>query len=341
MKKNYAYFIAVYIFLNFCSCSGTPRSVSVLTGDFDTPVLESVSCTSSRSVQLLFSEAVTGKFVEVGKAENIQIETALVCSLSEKIDAQYIQKSSNVLEVRFLDATETGNSYIVRGTVIDSNNNTLTFAYIFIGYNDNVPDVILSEVQSRYSNPKVEFVEIYVRTNGNLSGVCIYSAKDGANGRYEFPPIEVEAGEFVVVHFRNIEADIANETGNDLNLSGGTYSSSARDLWVENKSARIGDKTDVILLEKTADGVVLDAVAFAESTLEDWPKDTFVQALNRAVKDGAWNSISIKDAAVGDKLSATRTISRKGNLDGVIVFSRDSWSVTSINSASPGKPNSD
>ena len=336
-KINTAAFIACLV-LCFCACSGSPSSVSVLTGDFDTPVLQTLKCESSRYISLVFSENVTGTSLEVGKAENVQIENALMCSLSEKIDAEYSINNSKELEIRFLVPTQTGCTYIVRGTVTDANNNSLSFASLFTGYNDNVPELILSEVQTKYSNPKAEFVEVYAKTGGNLSGVCIFSAKDGAKGRYTFPAVEVSAGEYIVVHFRNIETGLVNETGSELNLSAGAYSSSSRDLWLENTSARIGDKTDVILLEKSTDGIVLDAVAFAESSLEDWPKEIYKEALERAVKNGVWPGSSIEDAAVGDKLSATRTISRQS-------FSapadKDSWLVTATNTASPGMPNSD
>ena len=333
-------FVVLLIFsIVFCvfSCSGSPGGVSVLTGDFDTPELELFKCASSRSASLVFSENVTGTSLEVGKAESVQIENALMCSLTEKINAEYAINNSKVLEIRFLKPTETGCCYIIRGTVKDLHGNSLAFATIFKGYNDNVPDLILSEIQTKYTNPKAEFVEIYAKTGGNLSGVCIFSAKDGAKARYEFPAVEVSAGEFIVVHLRNSETGIVNETGDDLSISAGTYSSNARDLWAENTSARIGDKTDVILLEKSADGEVLDAVAFAESALEDWPKDIYKEALDRAVKAGVWQSSSIEDAANGDKLSATRTISRQTDS---VPGGKDGWLVTATNTASPGKVNS-
>lgn len=338
MKRFYEVFAVFFIMVSLFSCSGSPGGVSVLTGDFDTPVLEVLSCENSRSVSLVFSEAVTGTSLEVGKSESVKIENALLCSLTEKINAEYTVSNSKVLEIRFLEPTEIGCSYIVRGSVKDAHNNSLSFATIFRGFNDNVPELILSEIQSRYSNPKAEFVEVYAKTGGNLSGVCIFSAKDGAKNRYVFPAVEVKAGEFIVVHLRNSEAGVINETGSDLSLSAGTYSSESRDLWLENTGARIGDKTDVILLEKSADGEVLDAVAFAESALEDWPKDIYSETLERAVKAGVWQSSSIKDAANGDKLSATRTISRQNDS---VPAGKDTWLVTAINTASPGKPNSD
>lgn len=337
MKRFYDTFVVFAVMIWLFSCSGSPGGVSVLTGDFDTPVFESLKCESSRAVTLVFSESVTGTSLEVGKSESVQIENALMCSLTEKIDAEFVAASSKVLEVRFLEPTEIGCSYIVRGAVKDSHGNTLTFATIFKGFNERVPQLILSEVQTKYSNPKAEFVEIYAKTGGNLSGVCIFSAKDGAKMRYEFPAVEVEAGEFIVAHLRNSEAGVQNETGSDLSLSGGTYSSESRDLWAENTSARLGDKTDVVLLEKSAGGEVLDAVAFAESSLEDWPKEIYKEALDRAVKAGVWSSSSIKDAANGDKLSATRTISRQTD---AVPAGKDGWLVTATNTASPGKPNS-
>ncbi len=329
-----------FLFVLVISCSGAPGSVSVLSGDFETPELKLLSCESSDEISLIFSKPVTGTFIEVGQASNLQIESALYCALDKKIEAEYIQKNSSVLEIKFREPTKVGESYIVRGTVIDENKNTLTFASVFSGYNDRVPELVLSEVQTKYSNPKAEFVEIYAKTQGNLSGVCIYSAYDGAKKRYEFPPVDVKAGEYIVVHYRNIEADTVNETGEDLKISKGTFSSNSRDLWLDNTSARLGDKTDVILLEKSADGTVLDAVAYADSSLEDWPKEIYKEALHRAAKDGVWQDESIKNAVNGDRISVTRTLSRQGSLDKADVYNKSAWLVTATNTASPGGPNS-
>jgi len=328
---------AFFIFLCVFSCSGSPGNVSVLTGDFDTPVLKTLKCESSRGVSLIFSEKVKGLSLEVGKSDNIRIENALMCSLTEKINAEYVTNDSNELEIRFLEATKTGLPYIIRGVVKDANDNSLAFASVFTGYNDSVPELILSEIQTKYSKQKAEFVEVYAKTGGNLSGVCIFSAKDGAKGRYEFPAVEVKAGEYIVVHYRNVESGICNEIGDDLNISAGYFSSDSRDLWAENTGSRLGDKTDVILLEKTAGGLVLDAVAFAESSLEDWPKEIYKETLERAVINGVWPGSSIKDAVNGDKISITGTISRQVNS---LPADKNSWLVTGTNTLSPGKPNS-
>jgi hypothetical protein len=330
-------FCGLYLVCTFVSCKVTPDGVEIITGDFTAPELLSFSSESSDEVVIEFSKNVrlTGVhvtsvvdgsiFADVEQAENPAQEQHLV--LSQK--------------------TQVGEKYRLSGVVEDVRGNTLSFSVAFSGYNERVPILVLSEVRSEYSNPRAEFIELYAVTAGNLAGVTVYCAYDGKDCIYEFASCEVRAGEYIVLHYRKLTEDCVDETGANLTLSGGTDSSAARDLWVDNTSARIG-KSDIILLRERTGGKLLDALLYSESSKTDWKNDEIRKAAAEAVAAGLWQDGStVADAVVSDKMTATRTIGRQNipRIASAGAYSgeengKHAWLVTATSSASPGKPNS-
>ncbi len=328
----------------FLSCNvssgATPGGVEILQGDFSAPKLNAVELADSRHVILSFSKPVNARNVEVGTLTQALVDQNLFNQFEEPVSSTVSSREENTLLVSLEQNTQPGVPYGLRGEVSDKSGNTLSFASYFTGYNENVPKLVLSEIQTEYSKPKAEFVELYAQTSGNLAGVCIYSAYDGDAKRVELPAIDVNAGEYIVVHLRKVEETCVNETGSNLALSGGAYSSTARDIWMENASARLG-KTDVILLEERAGGKIMDALCIAESKHAVWQKDSQAQAAKRAFDCGAWpDGSGIENALIADKVTATRTISRQGNLAAAKPCGKSGWIVTASKGATPGLPNS-
>ncbi len=324
-----------------CNVSGaTPGGVDILQGDFTAPKLNAVELTDSRHVVLSFSKPVKAQNVEVGTLTRAQVDQNLFNQFEEPIATSVSTQSENVLLVSLDKNTQAGVPYGLRGEVSDKSGNTLNFASYFTGFNENVPKLVLSEIQTEYSKPKAEFVELYAQTGGNLAGVCIYSAYDGDTKRVELPSIDVQAGEYIVVHLRKVEENCVTENGSNLSLSGGAYSSNARDIWQENTAARLG-KTDVILLEERAGGKIMDALCIAESKHAVWPKDIQAQAAKRAYDCGVWpDGFGIENALIADKVTATRTISRQGSLATARPCGKSGWIVTASKGATPGLSNS-
>ena len=92
---------------------------------------------------------------------------------------------------------------------------------------------------------KCEFIELRILSDGNLSGLELYSAYDGDSKSYIFPVLDVFRGEVIIVHLRKKDETAVNELGSDLALSKSKYSSDkARDLWAENENARLGDEME-------------------------------------------------------------------------------------------------
>ncbi|GMO50065.1 MAG: hypothetical protein Pg6C_13330 [Treponemataceae bacterium] len=331
-------FVSVYLTSVFVSCKITPDGISIVTGDFTAPELKRFSAESGNELVVNFSEEV-------------RITDALITAEIDGTVFAGIEIPDGLSQTQHLVLSQqmtAGQKYRVSGIAEDRKGNSLSFSVGFSGYNSRVPALVLSEVRSEYSKPKVEFIELYAVTAGNLAGVMLMSAYDGADCMYEFAPCEVAAGEYIVLHYRKLDdgSAYADETGSNLALSGGTDSSGSRDFWVNNTSARIG-KSDVILLRERAGGRLLDALLYSESSKSAWKDDTLRKAAEEAAQAGLWESGDTASAVVSDKMTVTRTMGRQnipqiaatrsysGAANGKAV-----WMVTASSSASPGSPNS-
>jgi hypothetical protein len=317
-------------------CGMDKSVISVLEWDFSSPVLEQFSVESTSELTLLFSQPVS--VVSAGiypAADALQKE-------GSAIHPQIVSGSGEEMILAVDTPLTRGEKYQVKGMVEDERGNSLTFLLPFTGYNDRIPRLILSEIRTEYGNPRVEFIELYTLTAGNLAGVRILSAGDGAERIYEFPPAEVDAGEFILLHMRKIGDDCIDEI-EDLTLSGGIEAFPyARDFWMDNSKASL-PKTDVILVEERAGGKLLDALLLAEEKHNDWPKAVFETAAQRAFNEGVWkDGSSVSDAVLSDNTTATRTFSRQGYLSGIgIPAGKDDWIVVHTSKATPGASNSD
>lgn len=338
------FFVLVCVAAIFASCSGCGTSntqgIEFLQGDFTPPKLVSLNVLDGKTLSVKFSKKITPKIVEIGEILKESTESVLLQTFDKKVSSSFNNSSDDTISVKLDDKTESGKKYGLRGTVADNSGNTLSFASMFVGYNENLPKMIISEVRTKMSKLKVEYIEFYVQQGGNLGGMCLYNSYDGEEKRYEFPPIDVEKGEFIVLHMRTKEAGAIDELDSNTQTSTATDSSAARDLWVNDTVARIGE-TDVILLEERKNGKVMDALFLSDGKNNSWPKEAHSVAAARAVNDGAWTGGSGISSAVSTLgTTVTRTVGRQGDLQTASVGSSNDWFVTVSSSASPGEINS-
>ena len=290
----------VLFLISFCgiSCAITPEGISILSGNYESPKILELKVLSENSINLTFSTPIHH---DLGKGK-------------WKIDSE-----------QSFDCTKT---YIIEGYVLDERKNSLYFKDSFIGYNARVPKVVINEIRTEYSKPKVEFIELKVLSDGNLGGMELLVASD--EDSYILPAVEVKSGDLVVIHYRNIEDGCVDEVKDDLSLSTATESSEARDLWLKNEKARIA-KSDVILLKDKLQGDIVDSLLFCDSSFLDWKTEFISECASFAISSGSW----IGNPVNSDGLTATRTLSR-------VNLNKDAsaWIVTATSKASPGKENS-
>ena len=315
------------------SCKITEQGIKIISGDYRPPVLNQFLVMDQRTVILEFSEKVEVEGYVIAKvtddlfdsqehSSTIDLSPAL-----ERASGIYGAVSASVVygeeKVTFIldQEMETGRGYELYTQVKDSVGNSLTLVIPFTGFNAHVPELMITEVQteSLSSQNKAEkeagtyrneYVEFLVLKSGNLSGLELCSGYDGEEKKYVFPPIEVTAGEIIVVHMRKRGNGCISEEGDDLALATSSYTSpQVRDLWTSVESTTLGNKTDIIIIRNTANRRLLDAVMYRASSAEAWTKSMIDYSLLLDQTE-IYLSGDIENAFITDGLTASKTLHR-------------------------------
>jgi hypothetical protein len=167
---------------------------------------------------------------------------------------------------------------------------------------------------------------------------------------YEFPPVEVGAGEYIVLHLRTLEGDTAvDELDDKLDLAKAEKTSDtnddSRDLWVAGAEKYL-HSTDVIYLVDQDDNII-DGIAMAKDS-KDWDKNkNLSKAAEFMAKQGAWLNAAgeaVKtpgsaDAVSSDGTTPTRTLCRDETTPDSNTMA--DWYICNTGNATPGRENSD
>lgn len=360
----------------FASCKMTAEGIISVSDNVKTPVLLEFSQKSVDSLSLYFSKEVelsdlevrSGNMSAVGElifsGEQIKVEPVgshgekQVLDLKVENQARDVENQGFQIQVIFTEIQKlyAGESYIFSGVAHDQEGNSLSFQVPFNGFNERVAGVVLSEVRTEASNAdkenaKIEYVELYVHTPGNLAGISLSSAIDEKKyGEYVFPQVEVKKGEYILVHFRTAEeykGRCIDETDSNLNASTAPDScSDVRDFWVSGTSARLG-KDDAIVLRQRSPGSLMDVLLYARSDISETARKTLIPVAQELVVEGGWSGgADISSWVVSDGLSTTKILARqniaqiqKAAEDGLElpVARKEDWLVKS--GATPGLAN--
>lgn len=366
-----AFFAAISVFS--ASCKITAEGVVSASQGVESPVLSDFSQISTERLSLTFSKKVCLSDLKVRSGNPARMGELILPSDGIRVEeepaggadhtAAAADGSSQSLSAKFQivftdsDRLEPGAAYVFSGVAQDEEGNSLLFRVPFHGFNRNVAGVVLSEVRAGYGKPKVEFIEFYVHTSGNLAGIALSAANK--DFEYVFPSAEVSAGEYIVLHMRTLEQESGHVDELDNNLDASVAPDSctnARDLWVP-LSARIVGTSDVIVLQERLNGKIVDALLYAHPEMSGTVEKKIVPVAQKVVDSGAWQgSAEIGDWALAEGLtndSTTRSLSRQNiaEIDGAVkaglpipVNNRDNWFVTKTvgkaSGATPGLANS-
>ena len=316
------------------SCKITEQGIKVVGGDYVPPVLNNFLVQDEKTVRLTFSEKVeiTGYVIALatddlfGSEEHsstIDLSPALerVSGVYGSIPCSLVYNEEEA-EIQFVldEQMEIGQSYQLYAQVRDSVGNTLTLALPFTGFNSRLPELMITEIQTEGATQnkaektegtyRNEFVELLVLKSGNLAGLELCSGYDGETKKYDFPAIEVSAGEVFLVHMRNRGNGCISEEGDDLTLATASYTSpQIRDLWTDIETTTLGNKTDIIIVRNRSDNRVLDAAMFRASSVEAWTKTMLDYSL-LLDEAGIYDSGNIENAFITDSLTTTKTLHR-------------------------------
>lgn len=311
----------------FGSCKPETVLQNVISFDTTMPVFSGAKALSSTQVAFYFSLPVTASqihFDPPAEIDHIEDGQTLVVTLKGPLP-EGIRIMADIL-------------------VTDSKGNTLSVLVPFRSRNDRLPGLRITEIRTEYSKPKVEFIELFTTSAGNLGALSVITALNGIDKPiYEFPSIEVGQGEYIVLHLRTVEEGCVDELEGDLASSAGTEASPlARDLWIQGSEERLRKTDGLALLDQ--DGGILDAILFSEYHTGDWLKNELAQFSSFLASDNAWlqsdgsaQMLLPQDAFGSTPTTTTRTICRDELAEDSNKAS--DWYVTVTSGATPGLPN--
>ncbi|MDR2552123.1 MAG: hypothetical protein LBD31_03010 [Treponema sp.] len=309
---------------------------------FICPVLVFLACTCSTetALQRLLGTAAAAP-VFYGCKVPVEGEVQFLFSSEVKVLSMYLDPP---METEILDQGETvniristslpGGSKVTADILVeDGNKNTLNVLASFRTRNSRMPAFVINEIRTAYSKPKVEFIELKILKGGNLGALRLFAAYDkGEEPLFEFPPVEVRTGEYIVVHTRSIEEGLKDETGTNLSASRGTDSSpGARDFWIPG-AVKLHSTNALYGMDQ--DNRIIDGVLLSNSEYK-W-KEPVAAAARLMADQGAWAGPEPGDAFNSDGNTATRTICRTAQPDS---NSAADWYITVTSGATPGKAN--
>jgi hypothetical protein len=306
-------FIVWLAALMICSCSTETALQRLLGISAAAPVFYGCKTSAEGEVDFLFSSAV--------KVVSMYFDPPM--------EAEALTQGETV-KIRY-ETSQPGGSKITADLLVeDKDRNTLNILVNFRTRNNRMPDFVINEIRTSYSKPKVEFIELKTLQAGNLGALRLFAAYDKEKEAiFEFPPVEVKAGEYVVVHSRSIESGLVDETGTTLTESKGTDASSGRDFWIPGV-LKLHSTNAIYAMDQ--DNRIIDGVLLVNSKYP-W-KEPVAAAASLLVSQGAWAE-GDGEAVNSDGESVTRTICR-GSRDS---NSSSDWYITVTSGATPGRPN--
>ena len=331
MRKNFFYVSFLLgllsVFCLACSCSIDEAATQILGKSSRAPLFLSCKAVSGTEIDFEFSLPV--RVVSLHFDPSVEIVS--------------IEEGSTV-RVNFDAGLGPGERLTANMLAEDEHGNTINVLVTLRTRNERIPRLLINELRTEYSRPRAEFIEFKILESGNLGALRVFIASnDKAPLVYEFSPVEVSAGEYILLHLRTMEDANKDEYGSNLDESGGTDAvAGVRDFWVPG-TVKLLRKTDAVYA-LDHDDEVLDAVMLAENPDPWWNRDHFAEAAEFLFEKGAWSSLDGKIAGPKDAVNSfnirtamTRSVSRDESAADTNTLA--DWYITATSGITPGKPN--
>jgi hypothetical protein len=326
---------AVAILISGVSCCGPfPDPRSLFAGDLQSPLYLGARCISESVVAIDFQEAV------------VPDPESFLCLPDIPVAAT--KSDAGTVSVDLALPMAPGAEYTIHGRVVDLAGNSLQFITKLYGFNPSVPRLSINEFTTQGSGKRPDCVELVALTGGNLAGVTVCEGvDDDFADRIVLPPVEIVAGEYLVIHFKpqGIPEEI-DETGSLDESLGYDATDTARDFWVPGGDGLSGNN-GVISVYDAPGGNIIDAVLYSNRTSESdenyggFGSARMQRQAELLVGTGAWEAtdrtVRPEDAVNPDGATATRSICRRAGED---TDTADDWYIVPTRGVSFGSANS-
>jgi len=329
MNKLYFWLLGACIVLGACSTGEAAAAAArIFGGSSQAPVFIGCRAVAEDEIEFEFSQAVTVKA--------LSFDPALTFDPAE---------NGKTVKVKLREIPAAGARFTADILAEDANRNTINVLVPFRSRNNRMPSLAINELCTEYSKPKAEYIELKMKTAGNLGAMRVFIVGNSNASKqtiYEFLPVEVKKDELVTLHLRTLDEAGKDEYGGSKEESGGVNSSNgAWDFWIPGNTKLIQKAASAVYVLDQDDNV-LDAVMISAAADSSWGKDYFAETAGFLFEKGAWKSADGKAASPADSvISANATNTRTINRDETAKDSNTAadWYVTVTSGASPGKPN--
>lgn len=264
---------------------------SALTGDRTVPALIASQTQDLHTIRLTFSESITVSEVRLEKGE----------ASWQRTDSRSVQITSSVP----FSASEAQSLFI---RVSDMAFNSSAFLLSVYGKNNDIPRLLINEFSSRGTRTQPDRIELEIRSDGNLSGLCAMDGTKGnENSSFILPDLDVKRGDYVIIYW----TDTPQETVSRNSDGSAVYHLGA------GSSTGLGSNNGVFVLYQSAglDDDIIDALVYSDgksSTFSGFGSASVEASVRELAASGQWTG----PAADCDEATSTRTLSRwNGNTD--------------------------
>ncbi len=332
---------AAIILILLCSCTPLSGYRELMNTDIHPPIILGAETASENCFILEFSEQV----IPVQNSFNFLPPAGI-----EKITVSTIKESSEQKELLCI-YTETsvppGSRFIVEGEVMDPSGNTLFFSAAVYGWNDSIPDLIINEFTTQGSSAHPDRVELLALSTGNTAGITFCDGVNSdRNQRVILPPIEIQKGEFIVIHCgKETEFSLSETLSTSESLSK-FATDSAWDVWIESGKGLSGNN-GIISLYTSPQGSLIDAVLYSnrnsdsDTNYNGFGSRALLKRVAVLADQKGWNpsgfDIIPEDGINPDDSTATRSMCRiSPDTD---TDSRDDWYIVPTGKSTFGEIN--
>ena len=189
--------------------------------------------------------------------------------------------------------------------VADSSHNSSAFHIPLYGLNDRIPPLVINELSSKGTPTQPDRIELEIRGDGNLEGICVMDGTKG-NEKHSFilPDIDVERGDYVVIWWDSVPDEEVQE--NDDGSTVFNLAASSKEGLATNNGVFVVYRTP------SGDDDVIDALVYTNG--ESTSYSGFGSARVEASYNGLTASFDWMGPAFNSRHStSTRTVSRRNN----------------------------
>jgi hypothetical protein len=214
-----------------------------------------------------------------------------------------------------------GAEYHLQGVFADEAGNSTSVATRFYGPNPGLPGLIINEFNPEGSSWNPDMIELIALEAGNVGGATLYEGSPSDwESRLVLPAVEVEAGAYILLHWKpeGIAQEVNELTRTDQ--SGGINAhDGAWDFWLGGGDGFTNTNGSLVLCAYPG-GPMLDAVIFStkrfdpEDRFRGFARSSILLRNEEIVSAGEWEIqgevIVPEDAIDPEDSSATRSINR-------------------------------